>query len=232
MDSIEVSNMDWLPIQKINYGPLVYEPEEAKVVVSNITCTAPEKERWHEYTFEGQIMNLETKQTEYKQELNEFKNENDQNYQLLNSTITDLMEKVKNPNGPLPDQCTNYRKLTSSKRRFDAPISTAKCDQFGKSNSQEDWQGKGFYRIEGDAGTKLSENCNSYKYGNCGTHLGGHLIGGHPDVKGETVARTVAIGSKCTTGSDKVDIKVTNCGNFYVYFLKEVGRCRLGYCTE
>ena len=224
-----------LPIQKINYGPLVYEPEEAKVVVSAITCTAPEKGRWHEYTLEGQIMNLETKQTEYKQELNEFKTETDQEYQLLNSTITDLKDKLGNP--PLPDQCTNYKELTSSKRRLDAPISSsnAKCDKSGESSIQEDWQGEGFYRIGGGAGTKLGENnCSTsdYKYGSCGTHLGFHLMGGHPATPGQTVDRKANY--YCTGGAhnDEVTIQVTNCGTYFVYNLKELRRCQLGYCTE
>ena len=72
------------------------------------------------------------------------------------------MEKIANK-FDLPDQCRSYKQLTSSKRRFDAPNSRSNvnCDKSGQQTQQEDWQGEGFYRIEGGAGTKLSENCGS-----------------------------------------------------------------------
>ena len=150
----------------------------------------------------------------------------------IQQLIAGLKDKLENAHSLLPDQCKNYKRLTTAKRRFDAPdaVDTAKCDQFGKSNSQEDWQGDGFYKIEGDAGTKLSENCSGYKYGNCGTHLGGHLIGGHPELIGQTVVRNVKF-EGCVY-NNSIAIEVTNCGTFFVYHLKEVSRCALGYCTE
>ena len=143
------------------------------------------------------------------------------------------MEKIANK-FDLPDQCRSYKQLTSSKRRFDAPNSRSNvnCDKSGHSKQQEDWQGEGFYRIEGGAGTKLSENCSSYKYGNCGTHLGFHLMGGHPATPGQTVDRKATNYGCIDSSNDDVYIQVTNCGTYFVYNLKELRRCDLGYCTE
>ena len=75
MDSIEVTDMAMLPIQNINYGPLVYEPEEAEVVVSAITCKPPPIETWLEHTIEGQINNLRTEQAEFSTKLTKIEAE-------------------------------------------------------------------------------------------------------------------------------------------------------------
>ena len=99
---------------------------------------------------------------------------------------------------PLPDQCSNYKKLTSSKRRFDQPTSGVKCDFTGYSNVASDWDGEGWYRVEGSAGSQLRENYSSWKYNHCGTNHGGHLTGGHPAVAGQTVTRTVCFNTTCT----------------------------------
>ena len=133
---------------------------------------------------------------------------------------------------PLPDQCSNYKSLTSSKRHFNYTTSDSKCDFTGNSDEASDWDGEGWYRVEGSAGSQLSEKYSSWKYDSCGTDHGGHLTGGHPALAGQTVTRTVCFYKNVCTGAEKRSIKVTNCNGYYVYHLPQVSGCYRGYCTQ
>ena len=138
----------------------------------------------------------------------------------------------------VPSQCYDYKTLSSSKRRFDLRklVSEAdvKCDgNDGRKNP--DWNGPGWYRVVGQAGTKLSETPYYVNDGNrgyaCNTYYGGWLTGGHPSSIGETVARTVCHHTKYCRSLEKTSIEVTKCNGYYVYNLKEK-KCRRGYCTQ
>ena len=59
-DTIEITNMASLPVKKVSYGPLVYEAEEAKVVISALTCEPPALEKWPEYTTTGKFRTVKT----------------------------------------------------------------------------------------------------------------------------------------------------------------------------
>ena len=83
--------MESLPVQKINYGPLVYEEEEAKVVISAITCKPPDSVNWPEHTTTGKFTTLKA---EFTQKIKETKEGHDENYQLLNTALDNLNEKV------------------------------------------------------------------------------------------------------------------------------------------
>ena len=271
-DSIEITDLASLPVKKINYGPLVYEAEEAKVVVSAITCKPPALAKWSEHTTTGKFTTLKT---EFTQKLTETKDSHDENYQLLNTALENLKGKVDqkertidskitslkneftqklkeakegndekyqllntaldtfNQEVEFPNQCSNYKKLTRSERRFDhtSTSSNRKCDITVSSNKASDWKGEGWYRVEGAAGSQLSEAYSRWKYYGCWTHHGGHLIGGHPEINEQTVTRTVCSHTSCT-GNDKKTIKVTKCNGYYVYFLPEMFGCSRGYCTQ
>ena len=90
-DSIEITDLASLPVKKINYGPLVYEAEEAKAVVSAITCKPPALEKWLEHTTTGKFTALKT---EFAQKLKQTKDGHDEKYQLLNTALDNLNEKV------------------------------------------------------------------------------------------------------------------------------------------
>jgi len=292
-DSIEITDLASLPIKKISYGPLVYETEEAKVVISALTCEPPALEKWPEYTTTGKFRTVKTDLNErfealelqinetiieLKKGINECQTDPCQNQGIcsdiqngytctcvpgftgtncevnfddcsrnpcLHGMCTDLINSYKcacetgyhgsncdSQTPPLPDQCSNYKKLTSSKRRFDQPTSgSSKCDITGISYVASDWDGEGWYRVEGSAGSQLSENYSSWTYYRCGSSHGGHVTGGHPAIAGQTVTRTVCFNPSCT-GREKRLIKVTNCNGYYVYHLPEVVACNRGYCTE
>ena len=60
MDSVEITDVEVLPVVGIKYGPLLYEEEAAKVIIGPIKCQAPPLDSWHEYTTEGHFNNFKT----------------------------------------------------------------------------------------------------------------------------------------------------------------------------
>ena len=66
--------------------------------------------------------------------------------------------------------------------------------------------------------------------GYCYTQYRGILQGGHPSVGDGVVSRQVCFyySSSCNY---YVNIKVRNCGSFFVYKLKPTPTCNLRYCT-
>merc|ERR1712008_168245 len=123
---------------------------------------------------------------DFTQKLKEAKEANNENYQLLNTTLDNLKEEMDFSSMNLPNQCYNYKRLTSSERRFDhkSTVSNRKCDLTGRSYVASDWDGEGWYKVEGAAGYQLSEKYSSWKRDHCGFWGGGHLTGGHPALAG------------------------------------------------
>ncbi len=77
------------------------------------------------------------------------------------------------------------------------------------------------------AGTRMPTSCvPEYR---CGTNAPGWLSGGHPTQAEGQVTRRVCFtwDSNCCHGN--IDIKVRNCGSYYVYYLSSYGGCT-GYC--
>ena len=175
MDSVEISNVGDLPVLGIKYGPLLYEEEAAKIIIGPIKCQAPPMDSWQEFTMEGQLSSLQTGlidnqneterlrgqilsfQTEWSQKLVNIKEEND-------LTLAEFQDKIEK--ALLPSECSDYKEMSDSKRIFDVEElinpANAYCDAInigrsdGKQKSQ-DWDGPGWYRVTGQAGTKLNE---------------------------------------------------------------------------
>ena len=88
----------------------------------------------------------------------------------------------------------------------------------------------GWFRFEGPAGTRMLTSCPPTS--GCGTKVTSWLNGGHPTVADGQVTRTVCFhynGNYCRWPTN---IKVRNCGSYYVYYLSGTpsGRCYLRYC--
>ena len=119
-----------------------------------------------------------------------------------------------------------YKILNSIDRRVGyTGQSPLRCDQPERGPFTEGW-----YRFTGAAGERMPTKCPAKN--RCGTHAPGWLQGGHPTVAQGIVSRKVCYhwSSSCCNWSN--DIKVKNCGAFYVYELKRTPVCSLRYCGE
>ena len=87
---------------------------------------------------------------------------------------------------------------------------------------------KGWYRFEGDAGTRMLTTC-EYQ-GKCGTTYPGWLDGIHPTVADGDVFRTVYFGAFPDCNKVFNRIKVKNCSTYYVYELDGTPGCNERYC--
>ena len=79
------------------------------------------------------------------------------------------------------------------------------------------------------AGTMIPEKV--VPTGMCGTHAPGWMNGVHPRTLGEEVERQICFnhgGNDCRWSKN---IKITNCGKYYVYKLVSTVYCRLRYCA-
>ena len=72
-----------------------------------------------------------------------------------------------------------------------------------------------------------------YNHGYCNAYYQGWLTAGHPTVDDGIVSRKVCFGNNYNRCYYSVDIKVRNCGPFYVYKLKPTPRSGYTrYCTQ
>ncbi|XP_015768418.1 PREDICTED: uncharacterized protein LOC107347066 isoform X3 [Acropora digitifera] len=115
---------------------------------------------------------------------------------------------------PLSDECSKYTSLNESNRA----MTYAKRSLAGLSDAKL----SGWYRFNGGAGTQMAEACP--KMYSCSTNSSGWLNGTHPTVAEGIVQRNVCFLQRasqffhdCCNRSK--NIRVRNCGAFYVYRL-------------
>jgi hypothetical protein len=105
------------------------------------------------------------------------------------------------------------------------------CDEdTGPPIQSPDWQGAGWYRFSGSAGTAMPESP-TVPY-DCGTSASGWLNASHPAVSDGVVSLQVCFswGSDDCNWSTMVD--VVNCEDFYLYQLPLPPTSCLRYCGE
>jgi len=117
------------------------------------------------------------------------------------------------------DVCQGYKVLITADRKDTYEGSVRLCD---------DGLTKGWYRFEGDAGTKMPTIC--VKKGKCGTDFPGWLRGNHPTVADGEVDRQVCFtfDGECCDRCE--NIRVKNCTSYYVYELVKTSSCNQRYC--
>jgi len=100
--------------------------------------------------------------------------------------------------------------------------SVLKCDEKGFT--------KGWYRFAGYAGSGIANKCTAADH--CGTKATGWMEGSHPTEDEGIVTRKVCYSyrGKCCYKTN--NLRVRNCGDFYVYQLDKVPSCHLGYCGD
>ena len=126
------------------------------------------------------------------------------------------------------DGCNNYTVLSEADRaQGHIVISTYRCDRHNLV--------PGWYRFQGAAGDQMADKCVPVNH--CGTEHPGWLNGTHPTVAEGVVTRTVCYpyryyywyqSDNCCLWSN--NIRVRNCGAFFVYELQKPPGCDFRYC--
>ena len=134
-------------------------------------------------------------------------------------------KKVNYSTFALPQHCNNYEILKEASRN--------RNHGEGK-NHDIFFQRNVWYRMMAPAGTKIPEKFVSW--GKCGSYRSGWMNGEHPTKIGAEVERKVCFDKICYWSNM---IKVTNCGEYYVYKFPErsLGMIRASkvgarYCAE
>lgn len=86
----------------------------------------------------------------------------------------------------------------------------------------------GWHRFQGAAGNRMADKCVPMK--RCGTDATGFINGSHPTVDEGVVIRKACYHMAYSCCHRRNNIKVKNCGDFYVYDLQRTPGCSLGYC--
>ena len=98
-----------------------------------------------------------------------------------------------------------------------------------------DWQGEAWYRVMGDAGTRIREGD---RHGWCKTTCSRYLpSGSHPKTPGELVENVKVCyncnNDICQYSNTNNVVKIRHCGEYFVYYLKTTIKTDpLRYCTE
>ena len=136
-----------------------------------------------------------------------------------------------------------YKSLADSTRKLNvsATASTEKADRLEDPHNSIDWKGEAWYRVMGDAGTRIPENpyritdWQSVPVYDCGTFCPGYLpSGSHPKTPGQLVDNVKVCYfcnyQICNQFSNY--IKIRHCGEYFVYYLTRTDSSRNRYCTE
>ena len=126
--------------------------------------------------------------------------------------------------------CNDYKILNEMERNHQVktPSGTRWCDYSGSYYTKSpQWHGDGWYRFVSPAGTRIAEEAPGVDY--CGTGATGWMQGSHPTSLGETVTRTVCFQWASNTCHRSTEIKVRNCGQYFLYRLVDTPICHGGY---
>jgi hypothetical protein len=121
----------------------------------------------------------------------------------------------------LPRECYAHTVNTDTTRNVAYNSSTSMCDQAEFSVSR-------WVRFSGSAGTRLSSTpYNAYR---CGGYYTSYLNDSHPTGVGQSKSATVCYNyyGNCYWQSS---IMITNCGEYFVYYLSAPPSCNMRYCT-
>jgi len=122
-------------------------------------------------------------------------------------------------------ECHNYKALDQADRAMgNTNQNNVKCDGRAPDNIVV----PRWYRMTGASGDKIPESCVPMR--RCGTHAPGWLNGSHPAVLEGAVTRRVCYHWSNNCCLWKNNIKIRNCGAYYVYQLVKPPACYLRYC--
>ncbi len=129
---------------------------------------------------------------------------------------------------PLPAQCSNYKLLNDVTRSVNSSYNYY-CDESSDRYTSPDWVGTGYYRVVSPAGNFIADYSNGIQ--RCGTNNVGYLLDQHPQEAGRETDARVCFQGTSNGGCDRtIDVKITNCIDYYVYYLIDVFLCSSRYC--
>ncbi|XP_068721451.1 uromodulin-like [Montipora capricornis] len=122
------------------------------------------------------------------------------------------------------NECSNYNLLNESDRSEKYQSTGAyKCDHWVHHFKPNLWN-----RFEGAAGETMAVT--PVPPNKCSAFLSGWMDGKHPEVIDGIQSRRVCFTSKRSNCDRSTNIRVRNCGKFYVYYLPNTPGCVLRYC--
>ena len=86
----------------------------------------------------------------------------------------------------------------------------------------------GWYRFQGDAGDRMADKCVPVRH--CGTYAPGWLSGAHPTIAEGVVTRRVCFSWSYICCDWYENIRVKNCGGYFVYELPRLYSWYARYC--
>ena len=116
-------------------------------------------------------------------------------------------------------ECQNYVSRNNADRKITNTAYHGYCDS---------GIGPGWFRFEGSAGIRMPTSCQPTN--RCGFHITNWIDGGHPSVADGQVSRTVCFHWTAGCCEFSTNIKVRNCGSYYVFYLNGVPTCYSLYC--
>lgn len=124
----------------------------------------------------------------------------------------------------VPSECKNYVVISEKERSKTYSGGPLTCDQRNLKTIGR------WHRFMGAAGTAMPTAC--VPTHRCGTHAPGWLQGGHPTEVQGAVTRKVCFHWSGNCCKWSVNIRVRDCGEFYVYNFPKTPVCYLKYCAE
>ena len=123
------------------------------------------------------------------------------------------------------DGCNNYKVLSEADRAQGHIVINAsnhRCDRYDLVS--------GWYRFQGAAGDRMADKCVPENH--CGSRSPGWLFGAHPSIAEGVVTRRVCFSSPYTCCNWQKNIRIRNCGAYFVYELPRPFYCPLRYCSN
>ena len=113
--------------------------------------------------------------------------------------------------------CNDYKILNETERnhQFKTPSGSSWCDDTGYTYKKSlQWHRDDWYKFLPPARTRIAEEAPGTFY--CGTAGSGWMQGSHPTSLGDTVTQTVCFQWTSNTCWGSTEIKVRNCGQFFL----------------
>ncbi len=121
--------------------------------------------------------------------------------------------------------CSAYHEIDDPRR------STMSVWRPGEPVLCDRWLKWGWYRFTSFAGGKMPETIVPENH--CGTHAPIWLRGSHPTREEGNVVREACINTFGWNDGcwESFDMNITNCGNYFVYYLRPPYYCAVAYCA-